>query len=120
MDIKDLKQKLIDDMVIIPHFIKTTSFLDHAVWNNMKYMNNILIDLINDKILTEKRISVIVEQYYLEMGVVYDIYDDIEKINDYYNDIMNFMLELTIEEEFYESATNIRNFTEQYKKLYQF
>jgi hypothetical protein len=67
MDITNLRQEMINNMVIIPHFIKTTSFLDHAVWNNMKYINNILVKLISDKIITDRKISVIVEQYYLEM-----------------------------------------------------
>ena len=120
MDINTLRQEVINNMVIIPHFIKTTSFLDHAVWNNMKYINNILMQLISDKIITEKRISVIVEQYYLEMGIVYDIYDDIESINDYYSDVIEYILERTLQEERFEAATNVRNFTDQYKNLYQF
>lgn len=118
MDITTLKQQLIDNMVIIPHFIKTTNFLDHAVWNNMKYINDILIQLISDKIITNRRISVIVEQHYLEMGIIYDIYDDIESVNDYYEDLIEYMLERSLDEERFEAATNIRNFTTQYKKLY--
>jgi hypothetical protein len=120
MDINTLRQQLINNMVIIPHFIKTTSFIDHAVWNNMKYINDILMQLISDKIITDRKISVIVEQYYLEMGIVYDIYDDIESVNDYYSDVMEYILERSLEEERFEAATNIRNFITQYKKLYQF
>jgi hypothetical protein len=54
------------------------------------------------------------------MGIVYDIYDDIESVNDYYSDVIEYMLERTLQEERFEAATNIRNFTTQYKKLYQF
>jgi hypothetical protein len=120
MEIHQLRQEMINNMVIIPHFIKTTSFLDHAVWNNMKYINDILVQLISDRIITDRKISVIVEQYYLEMGIVYDIYDDIDSINDYYSDVIEYMLERTLQEERFEAATNVRNFTDQYKKLYQF
>jgi hypothetical protein len=120
MDINTLRQQLINNMVIIPHFIKTTSFIDHAVWNNMKYINDILMQLITDKIITDRRISSIVNQYYLEMGIVYDIYDDIESVNDYYNDVMEYILERSLEEERFEAATNVRNFTTEYKNLYQF
>jgi hypothetical protein len=120
MDISTLRQQLVNHMVIIPHFIRTTNFLDHAVWNNMKYINNILMQLVSDKIITDKRISVIVEQYYSEMGLVYDIYDDIESVNDYYSDVIEYILERSLQEERFEAATNIRNFTTQYKKLYQF
>ena len=120
MEIHQLRQEMINNMVIIPHFIKTTSFLDHAVWNNMKYINDILVQLISDRIITDRKISVIVEQYYLEMGIVYDIYDDIDSINDYYSDVIEYMLERTLQEERFEAACNVRNFTDQYKKLYQF
>ena len=48
----------------------------------MKYINDILMQLIIDRIITDRKISVIVEQYYLEMGIVYDIYVDIESVND--------------------------------------
>lgn len=120
MDISSLRQEITKDMSILPHFIKTTSFLDHAVWNNMRYINDILIQLITDKILTEKKISVIVTQFYMENGVINDIYDDIENINDYYHELLDYMLERSLDEELFETSANVRNFYTQYKSLFKF
>lgn len=121
MDISSLRQEITKDMSMLPDFIKTTSFLDHAVWNNMRYINDgILIELLNNKILTERKISVIVTQFYMEIGVINDIYDNVESVNDYYHELLDYMLERSLDEELFEVAANVRNFYTQYKNLFQF
>ena len=104
----------------IPEFINTTSFLDHAIWNNMMIVNDVILKLISNKIYTNKKIDSIIEEFDKEVSILVDITDDMDKINKYYTMLITYILYHSIEFEVFETATNIRNFESKYKLKYQF
>lgn len=116
--IKQFRSDISDLMIRIPRFIDAKKPLDYAVWNNMRYVNEILLQLITVKIIKVNTIKDLVEIYEHELDIISDITDDIEKVINYYNLLLEYILEKSLEQEMYETATNIRNFiTEQKTKF---
>lgn len=95
----------------IPNFIDTKSFRDHAVWNVIYDMNNILLDLIQSKVLSDR---VIFKKYLLFNDKYNDIIDVpyLDRIDKYFNEIIKYMEQLCVNEELYEAAQNIKKFKE--------
>lgn len=120
MEIAELRNEITNSIIRIPKFIDTTSSLDHEVWNNMRFISEILLQMISDKILKENTINIIIQQFEEELDMIMDVSDKIDNILNYYYKLLEYMLEKCIEEERYEAATNIRNFNDQYKNRYQF
>lgn len=120
MEIAELRNEITNSIIRIPKFIDTTSSLDHGVWNNMRFISEILLQMISDKILKENTINIIIQQFEEELDMIMDVSDKIDNILNYYYKLLEYMLEKCIEEERYEAATNIRNFNDQYKNRYQF
>jgi hypothetical protein len=120
MDITDLKIEMLHKTSYIPDFINTTSSLDHAIWNNMRFISELLVELLSNKIITTNKINVLILKFDLELEMIGDVSDKVFTIQEYYEDFLEYMLERCLEEEMYEAATNIRNFTTTYKNKYQF
>lgn len=119
MTITELRNEMMNKSSRIPNFIQPTSTLDHAIWNNMRYISDILIQLLSDKIIKEKAIEVVIKQVDLELEIISDITDKIFTIQIYFEMFLEHMLERCLDEERYEAATNIRNFITIYKNNYQ-
>jgi hypothetical protein len=120
MDISAMRDHMSRKMAMIPNFISPKSVLDHAVWNNMRYMSDLLLQLLSNKILPAIKVDTIAQQFDNEIELIMDISDKIDYINTYYSVLLNLMLEKCLEEELYESATNIRNYIDAYKNKFQF
>lgn len=120
MDIAQVRNEITHSMIRIPKFIDTTSSMDHAVWNNMRFISEMLLQMVSNKILKDSTISIIIEQFEEELDMIMDVSDKIDDILNYYYRLLEYMLNRCIEEERYEAATNIRNFDDQYKNKYQF
>ena len=120
MDIAQVRSEIARSMIRIPRFIDMTSTMDHAVWNNMRFISEMLLQMVSNKMMKDNNIIIIVEQFEEELDMIMDVSDKIEDILSYYQELLQYMLELCIEEERYEAATNIRNFDDQYKNKYQF
>jgi hypothetical protein len=119
MDITQLRNEMMNKSSRIPNFIETTSVLDHAIWNNMRYISDILLQLVIDKIIKDRAIEVIIQQVDLELEMIGDVSDKVFTIQIYFEMFLDYMLERSIQEERYEAATNIRNFITIYKNNYQ-
>ena len=120
MDIAQVRNEITKSMIRIPNFIDTTSSLDYAVWNNMRFINEMLLQMVSNKVLKESTIIIIIQQFEEELDMIMDVSDKIDHILNYYHRLLQYMLEMCIEEERFEGATNIRNFDDQYKNKYQF
>lgn len=119
MTIIELRSEITKKMIRIPTFIDTTSNMDHAIWNNMKYISDILLQLVVDKLIKETIVENITKQYDLELEMIGDVTDKIFVIQEYYEVFLNHILKRCIEEERFEAASNIRNFITIYKNRYQ-
>jgi len=111
MNIRSLKIEFIQTLSYIPDFIDTTSSIDYTTWQEMCFISDILLQLVSDKIINESKITHILNQYEMELDMIIDINrEKYIKVVIFFIRNLEYMLERTIEEEIYESATNIRNF----------
>jgi hypothetical protein len=112
MDIKELKQSISSEMIVIPSFIDTTSSLHHLVWDNMLNISSELLKLITDTILMEKTIFRICNNINNMLDTMIEITpNELQmKIIAYYSRMIIWLQEITIDEERYEAASNVRNF----------
>lgn len=120
MTIIQLRSEVTGKMLRIPNFIDTTSTLDHAIWNNMRYVSDVLLQLIVDKIIKQNTIESITKCFDLELEMIGDVTEKIFLIQEYYELFLEHILKRCLEEERFEAATNIRNFITTYKNKYQF
>jgi len=120
MNIAEIRNEITLSMIKIPRFIDTTSSLDHAVWNNMRFISEMLLQMITNKVLKEGTITIMLQQFEEELDMIMDVSDKIDHILNYYHKLLDYMLDRCIEEERFEAASNIRNFNDQYKNRYQF
>lgn len=120
MTIIELRSEITKKMIRIPTFIDTTSNMDYTIWNNMRYVSDILLQLVVDKIIKQSTIENITKQYDLELEMIGDVTEKIFIIQEYYELFLEHILKRCLEEERFEAAANIRNFITTYKNKYQF
>lgn len=120
MDIAQVRNEIAKSMIRIPNFINTTSSLDYAVWNNMRFISEMILQLVSNKILKDSTLEIIHNQFEEELDMIMDVMDKMDDILIYYHKLLEYMLQLCLEEERYEAATNIRNYITEYKNRYQF
>jgi hypothetical protein len=120
MDIRELKKHISGKMVNIPNWIDTSSSLHHLIWNNgILSINAELLKLITNTILSEKTIF----RIYVNISELLDNMSEITsnelqlRVVAYYSKLFIFLQDITIEEERYEAATNVRNFTDIYYNI---
>jgi hypothetical protein len=120
MDIRELKKHISGKMVNIPNWIDTSSSLHHLIWNNgILSINAELLKLITNTILSEKTIF----RIYVNITELLDNMSEVTsnelqlRVVAYYSKLFIFLQDITIEEERYEAATNVRNFTDIYYNI---
>jgi hypothetical protein len=120
MDIRELKKHISGKMVNIPNWIDTSSSLHHLIWNNgILSINAELLKLITNTILSEKTIF----RIYVNISELLDNMSEVTsnelqlRVVAYYSKLFIFLQDITIEEERYEAATNVRNFTNIYYNI---
>jgi hypothetical protein len=120
MDIRELKKHISGKMVNIPNWIDTTSSLHHLIWNNgILSVNAELLKLITNTILSEKTIF----RIYVNITELLDSMSEITsnelqlRVVAYYSRLLMFLQDICIDEERYEAAANVRNFTDIYYNI---
>ena len=114
MEIQQFRKQIVNRFAELPRFIDTKSSVDNFVWNKMLYGSEILLQLISIKILPIKKISLIVQQFDNEMEDIVVETDRFMNVSLYYIKVTEYILQRSIEEEMYETATNFRNFIDIY------
>jgi len=120
MEIKQLKKHISSKMTNMPNFIDTTSSLHHLIWSaGIQSINAELLKLITNTILTEK----VVFRIYTNITDLLDNMSEITsvelqlKVIAYYSKMLLYLQDITIEEERYEAAANVRNFNDIYYQI---
>jgi len=120
LDIRELKKHISGKMVNIPNWIDTTSSLHHLIWNNgILSVNAELLKLITNTILSEKTIF----RIYVNITELLDSMSEITsnelqlRVVAYYSRLLMFLQDICIDEERYEAAANVRNFTDIYYNI---
>lgn len=113
------KDKIYGIMNNIPEFINTTDITHHHVWDMMTLINETILELVSLRILTKVKINGIVRRFndYVTYTMCL-LTDDVKlRFSIYYTSVLDWMLDECINEEYFESATNIRNFNELYYQM---
>lgn len=120
MNIKETRLEVIKNMSKIPKWIDTTSSLHFLVWNTgMLSINDQILKLITNNLLTER--------------VVFNIYNNVNELLDnlsdvttsdiqsrvlvYYSKLFIYLEDISIYEEIYEVAANLKKFTDLYYNI---
>ena len=114
--IQQVRKNIVNKMINLPDFINTQRVNDYVTWNDMSLLNDVLLQMVTTKILPIKRIDLICEMFEVEMNNFIDFNNSFLKIIIYYDNLIEYMLEICLENELYEAATNIRNFNQQLTK----
>ena len=108
--------KILNELIKIPTFIKNTDTLHYAIWNRMRDANDILYHIATSPVLSLVAIEVSIIKF---DRIIDDIAfcmngDDFYDIIKYYSSITEFVLIELLEEEMYEGMENFKNFNTNY------
>jgi hypothetical protein len=120
MTTRELKGFVSSKMTNIPNFIDTTSSLHHLIWQDgVLSISSELLKLITNTILSEKTIF----RIYVNINELLDAMSEITsnelqlKVIAYLSRLLLWLQDISISEECYEVAANVRNFTSIYYNI---
>lgn len=97
-------------MTRMPFYLDNLDHRDSMLWIEMMILNNILLDLVTSKVLTTSNVYKkwldFQEQWDNILPYSYKLVDTKE----YYIELIDYISQICIEEELYESAANIKKF----------
>lgn len=112
----EVRKEIYNEMIRLPKWINTTSSLHFEVWNLMSDCNDMLLLLINDNIISDKKINIIMRRFDDIITSVLDVLneDDRIKLCVYFTAMLDMIKEVCLEEERYEACSNIQRFYDSY------
>jgi hypothetical protein len=121
-DIKSIKELIVEFIFIfeqganLPNSLRGKIPLQHIVWEFIEDCNALLLCLITDKILTKASIQRLVNTFDECIDVVCEYVDKKEQIKlaMYWMSVINYMNKRCLEEEKFESCSNIKKFSDLY------
>jgi hypothetical protein len=118
MTIEELRNEFKSQMSRLPPWIIGSLPLHHIIWQTMDILNEILLSMIVKRILTQKAIDKIIQNFDDTISLIIDnVSDDIQlRISIYYTSMVEFLERRTLEEEQYESCSNLKKFSDHYFK----
>lgn len=120
MTISEVRKEMYDKMCRIPSWIDTKSIIDHQIWEGMSEINDMLLVLLNDKLLREKSIEKLIEK--VDSVIEYMLaFTDGEKqilVYVYYTTLMQHMILRFQDEEQFEVCRNLKLFFDSYFQNY--
>lgn len=119
----DLRSKLIKirsvikkDQMHIPHFIDQTIRSNADAFYMYQELYSMLLYLITDHVLKEKQIDLTYQKFNIQLENVSCISNVGFDLCALIRDNINFYIDMLLEEELYESMTNIQNFKNKFNK----
>ena len=120
MTISEVRKEMYDKMSKIPSWIDTKSIIDHQIWEAMSEINDMLLVLLNDRLLREKSIEKLIEK--VDNVIEYMLaFTDGEKqvlIYVYYTTLIQHMIWRFQDEEQFEVCRNLKLFFDSYFQNY--
>ena len=116
LTIIELRQEFDKSLHRIPKFITSTDTLHHALWQAMLECNALLLNLVVDKVLTEKQLDKIIEKFNKYIQIIIDNISESLQINisAYYAIVLEKLLMRSQDEEHYEVCSNLKRFIDYY------
>ena len=115
--IEEMRREYYETTSKLPDWIIGRYELHHTVWNLMDEANTIISILITDKVLKDKSILKIIEKFDEVIDLISQsgISNQIQiKMAIYWLDLVNHMRERCLEEQQYESCSNLKRFSDMY------
>ena len=119
-NIKELKKEIVEKLINIPSWIDTTNSLHYLIWNNgIIEINGELIKLISNTVLTEKSVFKIYTSISNSLDLISEVTNnDLQiKVITYYSRVLIYLEDVCIENENFESAANVKRFTDIYYNI---
>lgn len=118
LTINELRSEFKDEMAQLPDWIVGSLPLHHLIWQTMDILNEILLELIVNKVLTIRTITKIINDFEENITLIIDnVKEDIQvRIAIYYTTMVDYLEFRTLEEEQYEACSNLKKFSDYYFK----
>lgn len=114
------KDKIKDVLNDIPDFIDTKSLTHHHIWEMMTLINDVLLELVSLRIITKSKLKGIIKRFDEYIIYTFSLLNDVDKLelSVYYSSIIEWLLEQSILEEYYETSANVRDFIVEYYSIF--
>jgi hypothetical protein len=118
LTINELRQEFRQEMTKLPPWIIGTVSLHHMIWQAMDILNEILLQMVVDKVLTQKAINRIIADFDDTITAIVDnVKEDFQiRIAIYYTSMVEYLESRTLKEERYEACSNLKKFSDYYFK----
>jgi hypothetical protein len=116
-----LKNKIKKDITSTPYFLDLNKDNDYSVYKLMRLMDECILELISLNMLSDKRIKSILSKYKLYTTGVLEILEK-NRIFDfiiYYENLLDYILEESVNLEYYETSYNIHRFNTLFANEYE-
>lgn len=115
--IEEMRREYYDKTSKLPDWIIGRYELHHTVWNLMDEANTVISILLTDRVLKDKSILKIIEKFDEVIDLISHsgISNQIQiKMAIYWLDLVNYMRDRCLEEEQFESCSNLKRFSDMY------
>jgi hypothetical protein len=118
LTINQLRDEFRTEMSKLPDWIVGTLPLHHLIWQTMDILNETLLQLIINKVLTVRAVNRIINDFEESITLIIDnVKEDIQvRIAIYYTSMVEFLERRTLQEEQYEACSNLKKFSDYYFK----
>lgn len=118
LTINELRVEFRNEMSKLPKWLIGTLPLHHVIWQTMDILNEMLLQLIVKKILTQRSLDKIITEFEDNITHIIDNVKEDFHINIaiYYTSLVEYLEERSLEEEQYEACSNLKKFSDYYFK----
>jgi hypothetical protein len=118
LTINELRLEFKSEMSRLPDWMTGTLPLHHLIWQTMDILNETLLQLIVNKVLTTRTINKIINDFEESITLIIDnVKEDMQiKVAIYYTSMVDYLEFRTLEEEQYEACSNLKKFSDYYFK----
>ena len=118
LTINELRREFREEMTKLPPWIIGSVSLHHMIWQHMDILNEILLQLVVDKVLSTRTINRIIADFDDTISAIVDnVKEDFQiRIAIYYTSMVEYLESRTLKEERYEACSNLKKFSDHYFK----
>lgn len=93
-----------------PFFLNDLDYKDTCLWIEMMILNNILLDMVTGKVMTNRIVYTKWLDFQDQYNNILNYNNRLIEVNEYYNEMIDYIMQICLEQEMYESAANIQKF----------
>ncbi len=118
LSINELRDEFRNEMAKLPPWLIGSLSLHHMIWQAMDILNETLLQLVIDKVLSQRKINKIISEFDdIICSVVSNVKEELQiRIAIYYTSMVEYLESRTLQEEQYEACSNLKKFSDYYFK----